>query len=563
MRFVIIIISLLFVYPIYSQNKEQTKSVFKKDISFLASDALEGRLTGSDGELKSSMYIADEFKSNKLLPKGDNNTFLQNFSIIKIRINQNREFLSFSDNQQFLYSLSAQKGEFYPVSYSCNADSLFQHPMVYVGYGIVATELQLNNYQDSSNIKGKVFVISLGSPESGVTHSKYSPYESMAYKVNTAIKYGARGIVFIRTDTFTNHPNTILDRNVKPSAIPVVYSKLQQDALIKGANITLKVKIAQLNAEAHNVIGFIDNKKSKTIVIGAHQDHLGYNEFGGSRDPKSGKIHNGADDNASGVAMMLQLMRKIKKTKKYKKANYLFIAFSGEEQGLLGSNHFVKNPTIDLKSIKYMLNFDMVGRLDSNKKTLMIYGIGTSPEWKKGLDKIKSDTTVLKIKTTESGTGSSDYTSFYYHNIPVLHYFSGQHGDYHKPTDDEHLINYEGMYLCYNHVLELMKSVNKVYNFTFTPTKQESAGRMSFKVKLGIMPDYVFDGIGLKVDGVNMGGVAEKAGLLKNDIITKIGTFQISNIQDYMAALSAINPGEKLDIEVKRGNETKLLNAQF
>jgi aminopeptidase YwaD len=563
MRFLLLLLNFTIVFSVFSQNKETIKANFKKDITFLASDALEGRLTGSEGELKSSMYIADEFKKIKLTPKGDNNSYFQKFSIIRLRINQNREHLTFSDNQQILYSLSAQKGEFYPISYSCNADSLYQHPMVYVGYGIVAPEFQLNNYQDSQNIKGKVFVISLGSPESGVVHSKYSPYESMAYKVNTAIKYGARGIVFIRTDTLINHPNTILDRNVKPSTIPVVYSKSNQDGLIKGSHITLKVKIAQLNAEANNVIGLIDNKKSKTIVIGAHQDHLGYNEYGGSRDPKSGKIHNGADDNASGVAMMLQLMRKIKKTRKFKKANYIFIAFSGEEQGLLGSNYFVKNPTVDLNTLKYMLNFDMVGRLDSSKKTLMIYGIGTSPEWKKALDKTKSDTSVLKVKTTESGTGSSDHTSFYYHNIPVLHYFTGQHGDYHKPSDDEHLINYEGMYWCYDHVLGIMKAVNKVKDFTFTPTKQESAGRMNFKVKLGIMPDYVFDGPGLKIDGVNLGSVAEKAGLLKNDIITKIGTYEISNIQDYMAALSAINPGEKLELIVKRGNETKQLTAQF
>ncbi|MEX0596757.1 MAG: M20/M25/M40 family metallo-hydrolase, partial [Candidatus Paceibacterota bacterium] len=337
-----------------------------------------------------------------------------------------------------------------------------------VGYGIIAPDLKQNDYSDSLNIKGKVFIIKLGSPESHVPHSKYSPYESIAYKVNTALKYGARGIIFIRTDTFTQHPDGQLDRTIKPTNIPVLYAKTYQDFFLDGESVTFRVKIAQLNAEAHNVIGFINNKKSKTIVIGAHQDHLGYNEYGGSRDPKSGKIHNGADDNASGVAMMMQLMRKIKKTRKFKKANYLFIAFSGEEQGLLGSNYFVNHPTIDLKTIKYMLNFDMVGRLDSNKKTLMVYGVGTSPEWKKALDNTQTDTTVLKIKTTESGIGNSDHSSFYYNNVPVLHYFTGQHGDYHKPTDDEHLINYEGMYLCYDHVLGVMKAVNKTKDFAFT-----------------------------------------------------------------------------------------------
>ncbi|MDP2174905.1 MAG: M20/M25/M40 family metallo-hydrolase [Bacteroidota bacterium] len=563
MRFTFILFYLLFVTPLFAQNKEDIKSTFKKDISYLASDALEGRLTGSDGELKSSMYIADEFKKLNLTPKGDNGTFLQNFSIIRLRINQNQEPLMIKTTQNIIFGLNPAKGEFYPLSYSCNQDSLNFHPVVNVGYGIVAPELNQNDYSDSLNIKGKIFIIRLGSPESNVPHSKYSPYEGLAYKVNTAIKYGARGVIFIRTDTFTQHPSGQLDRNIKSTNIPVLYAKLYQEFFLDGELVTFKVKIAQLNAEAHNVIGFINNKKAKTIVIGAHQDHLGYNEYGGSREPNSGKIHNGADDNASGVAMMMQLMRKIKKTRKFKKANYLFIAFSGEEQGLLGSNYFVNHPTIDLKSIKYMLNFDMVGRLDSNKKTLMIYGVGTSPDWKKGLDKSKTDTTILKVKTSESGTGSSDHTSFYYNKIPVLHYFTGQHSDYHKPSDDEHLINYEGMYLCYNHVLTLMNAVNKTKDFTFTPTKAEATGRMSFKVKLGIMPDYAFDGPGVKADGVNMGGVAEKAGLLKNDIITKLGNYQITTMQDYMTALSSLNPGDKAEVVIKRGNETIILNAQF
>jgi hypothetical protein len=332
---------------------------------------------------------------------------------------------------------------------------------------------------------------------------------------------------------------------------------------LEGKTVSFYVKITQLNATAHNVVGFMNNKKAKTIVIGAHQDHLGYNEYGGSRDPQSGNIHNGADDNASGVAMMLQLMRKIKKTKKLKKFNYLFIAFSGEEQGLLGSNHFVNNPTVALKDIHCMLNFDMVGRLDSNKKTLMIYGIGTAPELNNAVSSIKTDTTQIKIKTSESGTGSSDHTSFYYKNIPVLHYFTGQHHDYHKPSDDEHLINYDGMYLVYNITLNTLINIRKHKQLNFTPTKAEESKRMSFKVKLGIMPDYAFDGLGVKADGVNMGGVAQIAGMKANDIIIKLGNYEINSMGDYMSALASFDKGDKVVAIVKRGTETLQLNIQF
>jgi Zn-dependent M28 family amino/carboxypeptidase len=342
---------------------------------------------------------------------------------------------------------------------------------------------------------------------------------------------------------------------VKPRSIPVVFASKEANSILRAKDITFQINIQQVNTTAHNVIGFINNKKAKTIVIGAHQDHLGYNEFGGSRYTGGGEIHNGADDNASGVAMMLELMREIKKNKKLRKNNYLFIAFSGEEQGLLGSNFFVKNPTIDVKSIQYMLNFDMVGRLDSMKKTLMIYGVGTSPVWKTALTKLKTDSTEIKIKTTESGTGASDHTNFYYENKPVLHFFTGQHYDYHMPSDDEKLINYHGMYQVLGVTMQMIKAVNKTKDFPFTTTKSEESEKMTFKVTLGIMPDYIFDGTGVRIDGVSQGKPAANAGLLKGDIIVKLGDFQISSMQDYMKSLGKFSKGQTTTIKIKRGDK--------
>lgn len=564
MRLLLILLMCFSFTQVMGQKEEEVTGRMKADISYLASDMLEGRLTGSIGESKSSLYIADEFRKYKLTPKGnDSGSYLQNFSIVRLRINQTNSYFLWTEENMLMNGFKPKSGDFYPMAQSCNRDSIGKTAVYQAGYGIVAPELNHNDYADTNGIRGKVFVIKLGSPEAGVAHGKYEAYEGMNYKVDLAVKMGARAVVFVIVDSAIEAPKGKLDRNVKPRSIPVVFAAKEAQSILKAKDITFSVNILQVNATAHNVIGFINNKKAKTIVIGAHQDHLGYNEFGGSRYTGGGEIHNGADDNASGVAMMLELMREIKKNKKLRKNNYLFIAFSGEEQGLLGSNYFVKNPTIDVKSILYMLNFDMVGRLDSMKKTLMIYGVGTSPVWKTALTKLKTDSTEIRIKTTESGTGASDHTNFYYENKPVLHFFTGQHYDYHMPSDDEKLINYHGMYQVLGVTMQMIKAVNKTKDFPFTTTKSEESEKMTFKVTLGIMPDYVFDGTGVRIDGVNQGKPAQNAGLLKGDIILKLGDFQISSMQDYMRALGKFTKGQTTTIKIKRGDKELDLPLTF
>ena len=563
-----LILSILFISASFislkAQKKEDITARMKSDISYLASDQLEGRLSGSSGELRSSLHIADQFRINGVSPKGnDSGSYFQTFSIVRLRISQYKGSLLWTDKYEFMRGLKSDRAEFYPLSQSCNLDSVENVPTFFAGFGILAPENNYSDYQDTNGIRGKVFIIKLGSPEASNDHSKYSAYESLNYKVDQAIKFGARGVVFINIDTSIENPKGKLDREIKPRSIPVIFVNTMQASLMNAKQISFKVDIKQINSTAHNVVGYINNKKAKTIIIGAHQDHLGYNEFGGSRDTKGGQIHNGADDNASGVAMMLELMRKIKKSKKLRNNNYIFIAFSGEEQGLLGSNYFVNHPVIDVKTVQYMLNFDMVGRLDSSKKTLMVYGVGTCPQWKTSIANLKTDSTQIKIKTTESGTGSSDHTSFYYANIPVLHFFTGQHQDYHMPSDDESLINYDGMQQVYNVTLQIIKSLKKIKDMPFTATKSEESARMAFKVSLGIMPDYIFDGVGLRIDGVNLGKPGEKAGMLKGDIVTKMGDFVISNIQDYMKALSQFKKGDAISVLVKRGSEEKTLQVTF
>jgi len=230
-----------------------------------------------------------------------------------------------------------------------------------------------------------------------------------------------------------------------------------------------------------NVIGFIDNKSKNTIVIGAHFDHLG---MGGSGSLHRGDsaIHNGADDNASGTSALVALAKILKHEKHT--SNFLFIAFSGEENGLWGSNYFVKNPTIDLATVNYMINMDMVGRMNE-EKTLAINGVGTSPSFIPAFEMINSDS--LKIVTSESGVGPSDHTSFYLQDLPVLHFFTGQHEDYHKPSDDSDLINYDGLLLVVKYIDRLVGQLDSEPKLAFTKTKDSNGDSPRFTVSLGVI----------------------------------------------------------------------------
>ncbi len=317
--------------------------------------------------------------------------------------------------------------------------------------------------------------------------------------------------------------------------------------------------------KGHNVVAFIDNKAKYTVIIGAHYDHLGYNEYGGSTyraedEKEKPKIHNGADDNASGTAALIELAGLLKKSE-FKGNNYLFVAFSGEEEGLLGSNYYTKHPTVDTATFNYMINMDMVGRLDTAKQSFSISGTGTSPIWKNVMPDLEPNH--LKIKYSEGGTGSSDHTSFYYINVPALHYFTGTHYEYHKPSDDEHLINYEGELDVIKHIYGLVGKLDKQGELDFTATKQDSSTRVAFKVTMGIMPDYLYDEAGVKVDGVTLGKPAANAGVKRGDVVIKLGDIEIKDMQTYMKALGSFNKGDTTTVVIKREGKEETLSLTF
>jgi Tol biopolymer transport system component len=323
-----------------------------------------------------------------------------------------------------------------------------------------------------------------------------------------------------------------------------------------------KDSLAITTIQAHNVVGFLDNKASKTIVIGAHYDHLGLNEHNNSTKPNSkGEIHNGADDNASGVAGVLELARMLSTNKEIEKANYIFALFSGEEDGLQGSKFMTENIKKLYPNVTTMINMDMIGKLNASKE-LLIGGIGTSPEFKKIIEKNKP--AGFNVTLDESGVGPTDHTSFYLKDIAVLNFFTGTHTDYHKPSDDEDKINYTGVKNIVEYVFKSSHDIAELDKIEFTKTKVNAGKtRPKYKVTMGIMPDYTEHPDGLHVDGVTENRPAQKAGIQEGDVITKIGTNTIKDVYNYMDSLAKINPGDEVDVVFSRNGESKTVKIKF
>ena len=333
-------------------------------------------------------------------------------------------------------------------------------------------------------------------------------------------------------------------------------------------NFTYDVKLnpheesSAVKINSRNVIGYLDNKASKTIVIGAHYDHLGLNEHHNSTLMNSdGQIHNGADDNASGVSAVLELARIFSQNKTTEKANYVFALFSGEEDGLMGSKKFAEEVKTKYPNVISMINLDMIGRLNKDKD-LTVGGVGTSPIFGEMISKYKPAGFNLAIDS--AGVGPSDHTSFYLKDIPVLFLFTGTHTDYHKPTDDTERINFTGLRNITNYVFNLVSGLSEKENIPFTKTKtSQSKAVPKYKVTLGIMPSYADSKDGLYIDGVTEKRPADLAGIKAGDILKKIGTCEVKEVYSYMDCLSKINSGDELPVTVIRNGKEMTFTVKF
>jgi Tol biopolymer transport system component len=563
--------------------EDSTLTYLRHHEQILASDSLEGRKPGFPGNDAAAQYIADQFRSIGLSPLGDNGTYFQNFEVVTELQLGGRNALSVKEKKKITrYTVNE---EFIPLGFT--SDTSITGNLVFGGYGISAKEQDYDDY-GAVDIKGKIAVILRGTPDGDTPHSKFGNYAALRYKAMNARQKGAIGLIVVSTTEEDSADQLIkmkYDNSFSTSGIPTIHAKrsivdqwlrskkfsvdsasariqrtmkpLSSD--IKNLTVSLSTEVVKIKKSTRNVVGILNAARASSgehIVVGAHFDHLGYGgEGSGSLEPSKREIHNGADDNASGTSVMIEMARYLSECRNTLTRNIVFIGFSGEEMGLLGSAHYTKSPSLPLEQAITMVNLDMVGRLKDNKLT--VQGTGTSTHWESLLTSLNKDS-VFNLAMVKDGFGPSDHASFYTKNVPVLFFFTGVHEDYHKPSDDFDKLNYEGMSSIVTFAVRTVLAVDTFatrpdYIKTQQPMAQSGRG---FKVTLGTVPDYSEGVVGFKISDVRENGPAYKAGLKGGDIIIKLGTYDIKSIYDFMYSLAAFKPGEEAEIVFTRGTET-------
>ena len=531
----------------FSQKlKKADKAVIanlQSHVSFLADDKLEGRRAGSNGEKMAMEYIAGQFEKAGLLPKGENNSWYQAFDI-----NDGKEINTAT-------YLQINGGEIKPAGFFPFIGS--PDKAIEAAPSIALREAGMPWFL---NLKEEL--------ENNKNNPHFDVQAFVLEQVKDAAKKKAIALVVYNTGTADDGLKFDGKEKALPLSIPVIY--VQKDIAKKyfadeSATVEIKLKTVFTDKKrtGHNVVAYIDNGAPTTVITGAHFDHLGYGEDNNSLYRGAEKlIHNGADDNASGVAALIELS-KLLKTARFKNNNYLFVAFSGEELGLFGSKYYTERPTIDLAKANYMINLDMVGRLNDSSKTVTIGGYGTSPAWGTLLTGISTDQNFIN-KYDSSGTGPSDHTSFYLKNIPVLFFFTGAHSDYHRPSDDADRINYTGEYRIIKYIYKIIEATNNKGRLAFSKTRDtQSGGLVKLNVTMGIMPDYAYSGNGVRADAISDGRPAQKAGLQAGDIITQLGDYPVLSVENYMQVLNKFKKGDKTKVKIKRGEQLIEADVQF
>lgn len=567
----------------------------RNHVFYLASDELEGRRAGTPQAYAAAQYIAREFIALGLLPHPDASVttdyteYLQQFEFqAGVEVGENNTFsLSIGDETITLaYGLDFQTLPF-------SSTGSVSGNIIFAGFGISSPE---NNYDDYENINlaGNIAMVFQGSPDNDDPHGILNQFATPRHKSFSAREAGAVALLIItqqdqgedalmRVRTEGTHAAAGLPViNITPAVaqrmlgtanltVESLYSTLIESRrpnsfALHGVTAVIETEINPLRVVCHNVIGYLPGnhpkKKEEVIVIGAHYDHLGWGGQG-SMVPDVHAIHHGADDNASGTAGLLELAREFTYSRDSLSRSMLFVAFGAEELGLIGSKHYVENPYIPNESTTAMINLDMIGRLQNDE--LIVFGVGTSPVWGSFLERHRFFET-FNLRTHPDGFGPSDHASFYAQDIPVLFFHTGLHGDYHRPSDTAEKINYEGMEKILEHVFSLAMDLNtyeEAIAFTRADSPRPQRGRGNIRVYVGTMPDIAGESGGLKITGVREGSPAEKAGLKRDDVIIEFGGRAIENIYDYTYVLGDFNPGDVVEVVVKRGNEKITLSLEL
>jgi hypothetical protein len=545
----------------------QTFSVqeLRAHVSYLASDALAGRGSGTRGNEQAARYIADQFRKAGLKPlgtkkqgdakaKADGSGYFQPFTFPAGVAKGSNNRLTVSGVGRYAVGQAFEPS---PLSASGTASGT----LVYVDYGIVSSEGNRDDYA-GKDVRGKVVLARAGSPAGNDIHSPLFDAGNLRRKAVIAREKGATALLVIAADDAALR---FEEGDGTDAGLPilVVRKTVAESWLAKNAplTVTLTADVRKVTRTSANIAGLLVGSdptlREEVVVVGAHMDHLGMGGTHSLAEKRTPAIHHGADDNASGTAGVLALAAHYAKNPP--RRSVLFLCFSGEELGLLGSAYYVKNPLVSLEKTVAMVNMDMIGRLDNNK--LVVVGSGTSPSWNPLLDDLNARAG-FTLSRSESGFGASDQQSFYNAKIPVLFFFTGLHSDYHRPSDTAEKINYDGE----AKVLALVaQATTRIANtperpgYTQIRVAQEQPAR--FRVSLGSIPDYGYEGEGVLLSGVRPGSAAEKAGLQKGDILVRFNGRAVKNVQEYTLALGDCKPGDTVEVVVKRGAEIVTVKA--
>ena len=576
--------------PMQNEQASITEKEIHDHISYLASDELEGRKPGTPTGDQAADYIANHFNQLGLTLLGDNGK--QYFEVVtSVTLGPN--------NSLKASGIEGIAGENYtPTAFSSSVS--LEAAVSFVGYGFMidGDTLSWDDY-DAVNVKGRWVIILRGTPENEARSSKFDKYSSLRHKLLVARDHGAAGVIFVSGNKFEAEDELIdlrIERNLSQATLPVLHIKRDlADQILAGSSTTISdletkldkdlkpasmdldmilsvtTEIIQQEVTTKNVIALLPGSdsmlKDEYIVIGAHYDHLGWGGKGsGSRRPDTTAIHNGADDNASGVAAILEIAERLALGKKAPKRSILFMAFGAEEMGLLGSKFFTKNPLVEKSQIKQMFNLDMVGRLNPTKPSLTVGGTGTGIGMEEYLRKHAIDR-AFQLSTTPDGYGPSDHAAFYVEDVPVLFFFTGITEEYHTPQDDVETINIAGEKAIADYAYDLIADLgSREDTFTFQEAgpKGPPKGGKRGKVKMGIIPDFAAANTnGFLIGGVVPGGPAAVAGMESGDVMVALEGLSVMNVYDYMSRMAEVKPGQRVTVEVMRGDEKLILIVEL
>lgn len=553
-------------------------------VRYLSSDELEGRFTGSEGIRLAADFIVSDLEQFDLKPlKGFDNFRIPFEYTSDIEISKSENYISTISSSGKENKLVAGT-DFMPLASTDNGQ--FEEDVIFAGFGIKTTDesdFQMNSYADL-DVKDK-FVMVLDDMPSNLDEEQQKSltrYSSRMYKTLTARELGAAGIVFISERTKITKPKDVrmniksgmylaeITESAAGRLLDTDFSKIkdkvdnynphEKSSFDPKLKISGNYSVEKVKSSDNNIVGVVYAENSdEYIVMGGHYDHLGYGEGGSLADGESiHNIHNGADDNASGTTVVMELAEYYAQLKKDNpkaiKKNLVFAFWSGEELGLLGSSEFMDQA--EDKGLKFhsYLNYDMVGMLTDNK--LSMQGAGSAENWRKLIEK-KNIIAGFNIGVTDDPYLPTDATSFYKKGVPVIAFFTNLHDNYHRPTDDVENLNIEGMERIAKFSTKIIDEIQSgKTEITYKKVEMaEQTNVRGFAVYLGTIPDYVAEVEGVKLTGVRSGGPADEAGLQAEDIIVHLGDKSIKNIYDYTNVLADLKAGLKYKIDVKRGDE--------